>query len=154
MKTRKIVLITADLILLVVGIIQIIAAARSTVKTFKFSEEPDTILIEKYDGTLNLVKDGENWLINNEKYEATLSNVDSMIDYAKDIVALDKVEFTYGKKYRESPMELKLYKVTYEPFDCEELFFSLEAYTCYSTSDAMWVEGDWHWMCRGCLYGR
>lgn len=91
MKTRKIVLITADLILLVVGIIQIIAAARSTVKTFKFSEEPDSILIEKYDGTLNLVKDGENWLINNEKYEATLSNVDSMIDYAKDIVALDKV---------------------------------------------------------------
>lgn len=26
-------------------------------------------------------------------------------------------------------MELKLYKITYEPFDCEELFFSLEAYS-------------------------
>ena len=50
-------------------------------------------------------------------------------EYFDLCVALDKVEFTYGKKYRESPMELKLYKVTYEPFDCEELFFSLEAYS-------------------------
>ena len=91
MKTRKLVLIIADVLLLVVGIIQIIVAGRTTVKNFQFSEQPDTILIEKYDGTLNLVKDGENWLINNEKYEATLSNVDSMIDYAKAIVALDKV---------------------------------------------------------------
>ena len=91
MKTRKIVLIAADLILLVVGIIQIIAANRSTVKSFSFSEDPDTILIEKYDGTLNLVKDGDKWLINSEKYEAVSSNIDTMISYAQYISALDKV---------------------------------------------------------------
>jgi len=91
MKTRKIVLIVADLLLLIVGIVQIIAANRSTVKSFTFSEEPDTILIEKYDGTLNLAKDGDKWLINSEKYEALESNVDSMLSYAKNISALDKV---------------------------------------------------------------
>ena len=40
MKTRKIVLIAADLLLLVVGIVQIILASRNTVKNFTFSEEP------------------------------------------------------------------------------------------------------------------
>lgn len=91
MKARKIVLITADLFLIVVGIVQIILASRNTVKKFTFSEEPDTIVIEKYDGTLNLSKDGDKWLINSQKYEATQSYIDSMIDYAKDIIALDKV---------------------------------------------------------------
>ncbi|MBO4532725.1 MAG: DUF4340 domain-containing protein [Treponema sp.] len=91
MKTRKIVLITADLFLLVVGIVQIILASRNTVKKFTFNEEPDSILIEKYDGTLDLVKDGDKWLINSQKYEATLSSVDSMVTYAKEITALDKV---------------------------------------------------------------
>ena len=91
MKTRKIVLIAADLILLVVGIIQIIAANRSTVKSFSFNEDPDTILIEKYDGTFNLVKEGDKWVINSEKYEAVSSSVDSMISHAQYISALDKV---------------------------------------------------------------
>ena len=44
MKARKIVLITADLFLIVVGIVQIILASRNTVKKFTFSEEPDTIV--------------------------------------------------------------------------------------------------------------
>ena len=64
MKTRKIVLITADLILLVVGIIQIIAASRSSVKVFDFSEEPDKIVIEKSDENLTLVKENDKWFIN------------------------------------------------------------------------------------------
>ena len=91
MKTRKIVLIIADLVLLIVGIIQIVANSKSTVKTFQFSEEPDTILIEKYDGTLNIVKDGDKWVINSEKFEAVASNVDNMISNAKYINALDRV---------------------------------------------------------------
>ena len=91
MKTRKIVLIAADILLLIVGIVQIILGARSTVKSFTFTEEPDQFVIEKYDEDLNIVKEGETWVINDEKYEATLSAVDSMIEYAKDITALDKV---------------------------------------------------------------
>ena len=91
MKTRKIVLIAADLILLIVGIVQIIAASRTTVKVFSFSEEPDKIVLEKYDGTFNLVKDGDKWVLNAEKYEVNASNIDNMIDNARSISALDKV---------------------------------------------------------------
>ena len=91
MKTRKIVLITADLILLVVGIIQIIAASRSSVKVFDFSEEPDKIVIEKSDENLTLVKENDKWFINTQKYEATQSNIDSMISFAQYIKALDRV---------------------------------------------------------------
>ena len=91
MKTRKIVLITANLLLLVIGIIQIIQGARSTVKTFTFSEEPDKIVIEKIDGNLSIVKDGDKWFINDQKYEATQSYIDTMISLAKNIKALDRV---------------------------------------------------------------
>ncbi len=91
MKARKIFLIAADLILLVVVVVQIIAGAKSTVKVFNFQEEPDAILIDKYDGKLNILKEGDIWVINDEKYEATASDVDSMIDYAKEIRALDRV---------------------------------------------------------------
>ncbi len=91
MKTRKIVLITVDLILLIIGIIQVIIGARSTVKIFDFSEEPDKIVIEKSDENLTIVKEDGKWLINNEKYEATESYVDSMINRAQYIKALDKV---------------------------------------------------------------
>ena len=91
MKTRKIVLIAADIILLIVGIVQIIINTRSTVKNFSFSETPDQILIEKSDGNVTLVNEDGTWVINNEKYEAVESNVDSMIEYAKDINALDRV---------------------------------------------------------------
>ena len=91
MKTRKIVLIAADVILLIVGIIQIVINTRSTVKTFKFSETPDQIVIEKSDGNLNLVSENGKWFVNDEKYEAVESNIDSMIEYAKDINALDRV---------------------------------------------------------------
>ena len=91
MKARKIVLIAADLILLVVAVVQIIIGARSTVKVFTFEEEPDAILIDKYDGKLNILKEGDTWVINDEKFEATTSSIDSMIDYAKEIRALDRV---------------------------------------------------------------
>ena len=83
MKARKIVLIAADLILLVVAVVQIIIGARSTVKVFTFEEEPDAILIDKYDGKLNILKEGDTWVINDEKFEATTSSIDSMIDYAR-----------------------------------------------------------------------
>ena len=91
MKARKIVLIAADLILLVVAVVQIIIGARNTVKVFTFEEEPDAILIDKYDGKLNILKEGDTWVINDEKFEATTSSIDSMIDYAKEIRALDRV---------------------------------------------------------------
>ena len=91
MKTRKIVLISVDVILLIVGIVQIILNTRSTVKNFIFTETPDQILIEKSDGNLSIVTEDGKWVINSEKFEAVESNIDSMIEYAQNIKALDKV---------------------------------------------------------------
>lgn len=49
-------------------------------------------------------------------------------EYFDLCMALDKVDFTYGKKYSENPLALKLYKVTHEPFGVKELYFSIEPY--------------------------
>ena len=154
MKTRKIVLITADLILLVVGIIQIIVGARSTVKTFAFSEQPDKIVIEKSDENLTVVKEGDKWFINSEKYEATQSSIDSMIDFAQDIKALDRVASLSNasalSKYEFD--EANAIKVTMFAGDKELRTFTLgkDAPTgiqCYATvngsNDIYLVEGDY-----------
>ena len=91
MKTRKIVLIAADVLLLIVGVVQIILNSRSTVKSFTFTDTPDKILIEKDDGNLSIVSEDGKWVIDDEKFEAVESNIDSMISYAQNIKALDKV---------------------------------------------------------------
>ena len=154
MKTRKIVLITADLILLVVGIIQIIVGARSTVKTFAFSEEPDTITIEKSDENLTIVKDGDKWYVNSERYEANDSSIDSMIEFAQDIKALDRVASLSNAasvlKYEFD--EANAIKVTFSANSKELRTFMLgkDAATgiqCYATingtNDIYLIEGDY-----------
>ena len=45
----------------------------------------------KADETISLVQENDKWFINSEKYEAVQSNVDTMINYAKSIDALDRV---------------------------------------------------------------
>ena len=154
MKTRKIVLITADLILLIVGIIQIIIGARSTVKTFSFTDEPDKIVIEKSDENLTLVKENDKWYINSQKYEATQSNIDSMISFAKDIKALDKVASLSNAasvtKYEFD--EDNAIKVTLNSGDKELRTFTLgkdssTGVQCYATingaNDIYLVDGDY-----------
>ncbi|MBO6100016.1 MAG: hypothetical protein J6P07_01620, partial [Spirochaetaceae bacterium] len=63
MKTRKIVLIAADVLLLIVGVVQIILNSRSTVKSFTCTDTPDKILIEKDDGNLSIVNEEGKWVI-------------------------------------------------------------------------------------------
>ena len=62
MKTRKIILIAADVLLLAVCIFQWISAANDSVKNFEFKEEPDELVIEKSNGNFTLVKQGDDWL--------------------------------------------------------------------------------------------
>ena len=154
MKPRKIILITVDVILLIIGIIQIIAGARSTVKNFDFSEQPDKIVIEKSDENLSIVKDGDKWLINNEKFEANASSIDSMIEFAQDINALDKVASLSNAasvlKYEFD--EANAIKVTMSAGDKQLRTFTLgkDAVTgiqCYATingtNDIYLIEGDY-----------
>lgn len=110
MKTRKLVLIIADVVLLAVCIVQLVLSARDTTKYISFKEDPDFLEIVTPDEVISLNKEGDNWFIGEKKYPANLSIVDGYIDALKNIRALDKVgnissgnnaeryEFTVGKK--------------------------------------------------------
>jgi len=91
MKTRKLVLIIADVILLAVCLVQFILSARDTTKYFTFKDEPDSLEIVTPQETISLYKEGEDWFIGEKKYPASLSMVDSYISAIKNIRALDKV---------------------------------------------------------------
>ena len=91
MKTRKIVLIVADVVLLAVCLVQFILSARDTTKYFTFKDEPDSLEILTPQETISLYKEGEDWFIGEKKYPASMSMVDSYISAIKNIRALDKV---------------------------------------------------------------
>ncbi len=94
MKTRKLVLIIADVLLLAVCIIQFAVSVRDTTKYFTFKDEPDSMEIVTPGETISLVKDGEDWFIGDKKYPANISVIDSYLDAIKNIRALDKVGST------------------------------------------------------------
>lgn len=91
MKVRKLILVAADVLLLVVCIIQGISSSKNTVKSFEFNEEPDEIIIGKADGGYTLTKNGDSWFIGDKKYPANTGNIDSMITSVKSIRAVDKM---------------------------------------------------------------
>ena len=59
MKTRKLVLIVADVVLLAVCLVQFIRSARDTTKYFTFKDEPDSLEIVTPQETISLYKEGE-----------------------------------------------------------------------------------------------
>ena len=91
MKTRKLVLIIADVLLLAVCIIQLVLGARDTTKYFTVKEQPDSLEIITPDEKISLYKEGDDWFIGDKKYPASISMVDSYIDALVSIRALDKV---------------------------------------------------------------
>ena len=94
MKTRKLVLIIADVLLLAVCIVQFALSARDTTKYFTFKDEPDSMEIVTPGETISLVKEGDNWVIGDKKYPANISVIDGYVSAIKNIRALDKVGST------------------------------------------------------------
>ena len=94
MKTRKLVLIIADVLLLAVCIIQLALGARDTTKYFNLKDQPDSIEIVTPSETISLYKEGDDWFVGQQKYPANISVVDSIIDALSNIRALDKVGST------------------------------------------------------------
>ena len=94
MKTRKLVLIIADVLLLAVCIFQLAFGARDTTKHFTLKEKPDSLEIITPGETISLYKQGDDWFIGQKKYPASLSVVDGYIDAISNIRALDKVGST------------------------------------------------------------
>jgi len=110
MKTRKLVLIIADIVLLAVCIVQFIVSAHDTTKYFTFKDNPDFLEIVTPAEKITIYKENDKWFIGEKKYPANQSLIDSFISTLQNIRALDKVgsvasgnnaekyELTAGKK--------------------------------------------------------
>ena len=91
MQKRKIFLLSACAVLLLVCILQAVLLNRSSVKTFSLKEDPDQIVIENADGTVALSKSGDAWVVGEAKYPANAANVDAVVAAVKSVKVLDKV---------------------------------------------------------------
>ena len=101
MKTRKLILIAADLLLLVVCIIQAVFAGRDGVVNFNCSDEIDEIVYQSPSESFTLVKNGDNWLGGEKAYAITKSYIDSFVEQLSSIRALDKVGSLGNAAYAE-----------------------------------------------------
>jgi hypothetical protein len=97
MQKRKIFLLSACAVLLLVCILQAVLLNRSSVKTFSLKEDPDQITIENTDGTVTLSKSGDAWVIGDAKYPANAASVDAVVSAVKSVKALDKVGNAAGE---------------------------------------------------------
>jgi len=91
MKPRKIVLLAACAILLCIFIVQTVMKNGDKVRTFELSQKPDEIAFVTPEGNYTLVQSGDEWIIIEKNYAVTKSVVDSLIESASAVKALDKV---------------------------------------------------------------
>lgn len=93
MKTRKILLIAADLLLAVICIFQFIFNSRDGVKVYKLKEIPEELIIysSESEDPVILTKKGEDWVLGTEEFKANPFYVDAMIQKLSEIKAVDKV---------------------------------------------------------------
>ena len=91
MKTRKLVLIIADFILLAVLTAQCVLISRDGSKTFRLKETPDEIIIQKGSENVILKYENNNWFVGEKKYPANISSVDSILESLESIRCIDKV---------------------------------------------------------------
>ncbi|MCQ2591257.1 MAG: DUF4340 domain-containing protein [Treponema sp.] len=91
MKTRKIILIAVDVILLAVCIVQGVLSSRTTVKTYKYDAQPDEIIMETSQGNYSIVKENDEWFVGEKKYLATMSIINNFLEDVSEITAIDKM---------------------------------------------------------------
>jgi hypothetical protein len=94
MKTRKLILIIADVVLLAVCIFQWVRKSHDTTKYFKFTDTPDSIGIITPDENINIKMDDGKWFVGEKKYPANQATVDEFINTLSSIRALNKVGST------------------------------------------------------------
>ncbi len=142
MKTRKLVLIIADALLLAVCIIQLVLGARDTTKYFTMKDQPDALEITTPSEKISLYKDGDEWVIGDKKYPASLSVVDSFIDALSNVRALDKVGSTSSSNEAEKYELTDALKITVTAKLGDKVLRTLEigktavsSSQCYATID-------------------
>lgn len=80
MKVRKIILASACLVLLVIAIIQTVSGRIDPVKVLTLKENIDEVLVERPEGNLHLVKQGEDWFVSDKKYMGNFNACESFAE--------------------------------------------------------------------------
>lgn len=101
LKIRKIVLLSLDLILLAVCIIQGIIVNKDTTKLFKMTQSPDEIYIYNQGQEINLIFQGDKWYVGSSKEDADQTYVETLINRLSSIKAIDKVGSVKNEVYIE-----------------------------------------------------
>lgn len=91
MKARKIILASACLVLLVIAIIQAVASRIDPVKILTLKNEIDEVLIERPEGDLHLIKQGEDWFVGDKKYTGNFNACENLADKFAEVKLLGKV---------------------------------------------------------------
>ena len=91
MSKRKIILLTACVLLLGVYIAQLASSLRSSVKNTTLGAEPDKIRIENAGDVIELVKSDDGWTVGERRYKADTAAVDALVNALKNIRVLDTV---------------------------------------------------------------
>jgi len=93
MKTRKIILLSAIVLLCGVYVLQIALGGRDSVKILKLADKIDTIVIATGTGSspLTISKDGDKWILGDKKYPADSSLVEGMAAALGEIKTLGTV---------------------------------------------------------------
>lgn len=91
MKPRKIILLVACAVLLCICIIQAAMKNGDKVKNFNISEKPDEIAFTTPSESFNVIFENDTWFIGDKRYIGNNGIIDSLIEAASEIKALDKV---------------------------------------------------------------
>ena len=70
------------------------------------------------------------YMFSNVSCKTTSSfNSDEIFEFSKLGKCLKEIDFTYGKKYDSDSSQLKLFKVTYNPYQIKESYFSIKNFS-------------------------
>ena len=101
LKVRKIVLLALIPVLLCIYILQVVTQNRNTVKYLTLSEEADTVLIKKGDGTeIKVFKEADAWFVSDKKYPVDESTATQLIADISSLKILETVSSSASDRER------------------------------------------------------
>jgi len=92
MRTRKTILLALIGVLACALVLQTVLSRPAAVKTLKLTEKPETIVVEKADGSvMKLAKDGGKWAVGERGYPADQTEAGILADAVETVKVLDSV---------------------------------------------------------------
>ena len=91
MSKRKIILLTACVLLLGIYIAQLASSLRSSIKNKTLGADPDKLTIENASAVIELAKSDDGWTVGERRYKADTNTADALVNAVKNIRVLDTV---------------------------------------------------------------